>query len=150
MSGALDRVRERRRLVESGASTDELDAFDNAPYETSDRATASDRRQLRSRARQQEQPTHDAYRAGRREGRATSRRRRSPASRRVARQVTAPARSQLRNGFQLLGMTLGLVLLYQLLLTVEAAPGVFQDVLAVPSKALRWLASPTHTILPDH
>jgi hypothetical protein len=145
---ALDRVRKRRSLVEGGATDAELLAFDEEPFVDENRATATDRRQLRSRARAGEQPQRDAYKAGQRDARARRARRRPAPIRRAARQATAPARRTLRSGFQLLGLTLGLILLYQLLETAEAAPKALQGVLGAPSAVLRWLAAPDRTVLP--
>jgi len=69
--------------------------------------------------------------------------RRPPQSLRTARrQLASPVRAQLTGGFQLLGMALGLVALYDILTNAPAVSGVLGGF----SRGLSWLAAPDRTV----
>jgi hypothetical protein len=124
-----------------------------------DAPTAAERRHLDE---EQSRPFKEAYAAGEKAGkeaaragakkgtgkgkpssskRPSSSRRRAPRSvRTAARQLQAPVRVQVTSGLRIMGVTLALVALYNILTT--PGPEAFSGVLGGLSKALQWISAP--------
>lgn len=140
----------------------------NRPYSGRPSATRSSRKQgeatfdaptpAERRRMDQEQaaPYKESYEAGRKAGheeaakkgsgsKKPTRKRPAPgarSARAASRQLQAPVRAQLTSGMALLGMSLGLVALYDVLTSVEAFTGALGGL----KKGLEWLAAPDRTI----
>ena len=100
--------------------------------------------------REQSAPYRESYDEGRKRGREESRkkpsaksrsgRRRPGPARTAARQLQAPVRAQVTSGLRIVGMTLALVALYNIL--VGPGPDAFSGVMGGLQRALHWLSAP--------
>lgn len=100
--------------------------------------------------KEQSAPYRESYDEGRKQGREESRKksgsgRRRPvpgarSARTAARQLQAPVRAQVTSGLRIVGMTLALVALYNIL--VGPGPDAFSGVMGGLQRALHWLSAP--------
>jgi hypothetical protein len=124
----------------------------NAGEATFDAPTPAERRRIDE---EQSRPFKESYEAGRKHGRdegakkggqrkPSASRRRVPgavSARTAARQLQAPVRAQITSGMRIAGITLGIVVLYDILTT--PGPEAFSGVLGGLSKVLGWISAAT-------
>lgn len=103
------------------------------------------RREQERRQRSDKKPAAKKPASSKRRPAGRGRSRRSSSTRRMVRQVAAPARAQVTSGMRVVGMTLAVSALYLVLTTEEQRPTI-SPALNGLSGALRWLAAPDRSI----
>lgn len=148
--GAVDRVRERQRLVDTyGAASDEVASFDEQRHAARSDGTTPKyvRDHLRGQARRQESGDRTAYNAGVAAARSRKRRKGAPRPvRKAVQQLERPVEAQIVSGLKVIGLALGVVALYHALQVAEEAPDAVAGALQAPARALAWLSSPERSI----